>query len=345
MISEKELSEIKLNLKKVTAFCNLFCLKRVLYTKGNKEDIMKGILKLIGIALCVVMTVCTVSVTAFAAAAKEVAPVSDSTVTNTGDSVQKIRLKLALPESGTLKFFVTKTGTDMSSVLTLYNSKGKVLKSGKLSELVCKSIAISSKGTYYLDIKLAAKKSVNKLCYVFTGKSSEKYTLDTLDLSPDKTVDLTSYALEGSKDMGDRIKWTSTNSSVVKILKNGKIKTVGEGKATVRAYGSGGGLVTINISVSSKFRPAVSENTFLAGFDEDVTDDEIKALCKKYSLTVVYDYSFSNMFAFKLSESLGYDDMMTFLEKFSKEKGVIYAEPDHIIYIDDPIESQGIVLM
>ena len=71
----------------------------------------------------------------------------------------------------------------------------------------------------------------------------------------------------------------------------------------------------------------------------------VKALCKKYSLTVLYDYDFSNMYAFKLNSSLTESQMTDFLEKFAKEKGVIYAEPDQIIYIDDPLSSNGILIV
>ena len=306
---------------------------------------MKAFIKLLSLTVCTVMLLCCTAVTSAADGVRRFDPVTDLSMNNPSDSEQTVKLGMKLTDSGTVKLFAAASGTDKSTPVTLTDSKGSVIKSGKLSAVAGKSIRISKKGNYYLELKLGAEKSVNKLCYTFTADSCEKHTCEDIDLNVGKTIDLTSYAVDNSKDMGERIKWTTSNSKAVRVGKNGKIKTVGEGTAVLRAYGSGGGLVTIRINVSDKYKPAASDNSFLAAFEEDVTGDDVKALCKKYSLTVLYDYDFSNMYAFKLKSSLTESQMTDFLEKFAKEKGVIYAEPDQIIYIDDPLSSNGILIV
>lgn len=106
------------------------------------------------------------------------------------------------------------------------------------------NIVAVKKGTATISVKYKGK-----TCKVKITVKNAKLTLKStkMTLQQGKTYTLTAYA-NGTKVMATSVKWTSSNKNVVSVNKNGVIKGLKKGKATITAqtsYGKATCIVTI----------------------------------------------------------------------------------------------------
>lgn len=80
---------------------------------------------------------------------------------------------------------------------------------------------------------------------------------------------------------------------------------------------------------------AYSDSTLLLSVDQQFTDAELKQLCKKYELSVVYQYQNFDMFALKTRHPYTDQEMGDLLENLKAEKNVTDAQRDTIMHLDD----------
>lgn len=83
--------------------------------------------------------------------------------------------------------------------------------------------------------------------------------------------------------------------------------------------------------------PAEPVDVVIVSVEEDFTGGDLAALLEKYDMTVVYDYQSFSVYAFRLPKALAGQEMADFLDKLESEEKVLFAEPDSVIYLDDPV--------
>ncbi len=82
--------------------------------------------------------------------------------------------------------------------------------------------------------------------------------------------------------------------------------------------------------------PSYSHNTVLISVDEEVLNDEkVEAICKKYDLSILYDYENFNMYALSSEKTLSDMELAKLIDDLSLEEGVLTVERDYICTIDD----------
>ena len=69
--------------------------------------------------------------------------------------------------------------------------------------------------------------------------------------------------------------------------------------------------------------------------DGSLTEDDIKALLKKYHMTIIYDYSDMNGFAADLDHAYEVKDFENLLITIGKEPGIISADRDYFVEVPD----------
>lgn len=89
------------------------------------------------------------------------------TIKAKADKASTAYLKIAAPGEGTLTFRIYEQKITNASKYELLNSKGKTIKSGKLSSLANKTFNVTKKTTLYLKVKLAKGESVKYFRYEF----------------------------------------------------------------------------------------------------------------------------------------------------------------------------------
>ncbi len=72
---------------------------------------------------------------------------------------------------------------------------------------------------------------------------------------------------------------------------------------------------------------------------EDTTAVMIQELISKYGLGIVYDYNELNMYAFSTPEPLDREATKKLLDELTEYDFILSAEPDQVIYLDDPVLS------
>lgn len=87
-------------------------------------------------------------------------------------------------------------------------------------------------------------------------------------------------------------------------------------------------------SSSAETEPQYSDRTLLLSVDDHFTDSSLKAICKKYHLTVVYKYNSFSMYALQTKKALKDHEMEDLIGRLEKEKHVLGAERDRIEYPD-----------
>ena len=78
-----------------------------------------------------------------------------------------------------------------------------------------------------------------------------------------------------------------------------------------------------------------TERTVIISMDPDMTEEAIQALLKKYNLSLVYKYSNFNMIAAQLPTAISEEEMAKLLNQLSAEDGVLGAERDSVLNLDD----------
>ena len=84
----------------------------------------------------------------------------------------------------------------------------------------------------------------------------------------------------------------------------------------------------------------VSPRTVLITVTDDFTEGDLKALLKKHSLTVKYDYSSMKIYALTADHDMNEKELAALLSALTKESKVLSAEPDQVIKLTDPIKPQ-----
>ena len=84
----------------------------------------------------------------------------------------------------------------------------------------------------------------------------------------------------------------------------------------------------------------VSPRTVLITVSDDFTEEDLKALLKKHSLTVKYDYSSMKIYALTTDRDMNEKELAALLSALTKESKVLSAEPDQVIKLTDPVKPQ-----
>lgn len=87
-------------------------------------------------------------------------------------------------------------------------------------------------------------------------------------------------------------------------------------------------------SSSAETKPQYSDRTLLLSVDDQFTGSSLKAICKKYHLTVVYKYNSFSMYALQTKKTLNDREMEDLIGRLEKEKHILGAERDRIEYLD-----------
>lgn len=78
----------------------------------------------------------------------------------------------------------------------------------------------------------------------------------------------------------------------------------------------------------------MSSSVILVSVDGNRKKAGVDDFCRKYHLSLVYDYKNFNMYALKTEKPLPDRDMEKLIRNLSKEKGVLSVERDRIVTID-----------
>jgi hypothetical protein len=81
-------------------------------------------------------------------------------------------------------------------------------------------------------------------------------------------------------------------------------------------------------------RDNVSSSVILVSVDGDRKKAGMEDLCRKYHLSLVYDYKNFNMYALKTENPLPDRDMEALIRSLSKEKGILSVERDRVVTVD-----------
>ena len=81
-------------------------------------------------------------------------------------------------------------------------------------------------------------------------------------------------------------------------------------------------------------RDNVSSSVILVSVDGDRKKAGVEDLCRKYHLSLVYDYKNFNMYALKTENPLPDGDMEELIRQLSKEKGILSVERDRMMTVD-----------
>ena len=81
-------------------------------------------------------------------------------------------------------------------------------------------------------------------------------------------------------------------------------------------------------------RDNVSSSVVLVSVDRDLKRTGIEEICRKYHLSVVYDYKNFNMYALKTENPLPDGDMEELIRQLSEEKGILSVERDRMMTVD-----------
>lgn len=81
-------------------------------------------------------------------------------------------------------------------------------------------------------------------------------------------------------------------------------------------------------------RDNVSSSVILVSVDGDRKKAGMEDLCRKYHLSLVYDYKNFNMYALKAENPLPDRDMEALIRSLSKEKGILSVERDRVVTVD-----------
>ena len=84
----------------------------------------------------------------------------------------------------------------------------------------------------------------------------------------------------------------------------------------------------------------VSPRTVLITVSDDFTEEDLKALLKKYGLAVKYDYSSMKIYALTADRDMNEKELAALLSALTKESKVLSAEPDQVIKLTDPVKPQ-----
>lgn len=81
-------------------------------------------------------------------------------------------------------------------------------------------------------------------------------------------------------------------------------------------------------------RVNVSSSVILVSVDGNRKKAGMEDLCRKYHLSLVYDYKNFNMYALKTENPLPDRDMEALIRSLSKEKGILSVERDRVVTVD-----------
>ena len=87
--------------------------------------------------------------------------------------------------------------------------------------------------------------------------------------------------------------------------------------------------------------PQYSPRTVIVSVDEGFTQEQLDALLGKYGLEVLYDYDALHMYALNTGSDMDEAGLSALIKDLSAEDGVLFAEPDQIITLDDPVIETG----
>ncbi len=87
----------------------------------------------------------------------------------------------------------------------------------------------------------------------------------------------------------------------------------------------------------SEAAPQYSPRTVIVSVEEGFSKEQLDALLSKYDLEVLYDYEALNMYALNAGHDMDEPELSALIKELSAEDGVLFAEPDQIITLDDPV--------
>lgn len=83
-----------------------------------------------------------------------------------------------------------------------------------------------------------------------------------------------------------------------------------------------------------------SPRTVIISVEPDFSDGQLQSILDKYDLEVLYDYDLFNMYALTASHDLSRAELDALVASLQEEPGVLSAEKDQIITLDDPVGDE-----
>lgn len=214
---------------------------------------MKRFRKITAVLLSAVILICMFSVPASAVDFSDAVSdaitypaISPATFSSSSSASRTVYLKMTLSDKGLVRFYDADSVTDSGTRFEILTAKGRSLLSGKYSDLTGKTRIFTSKGTYYLKIRLKKDQTIKRLFYTFIADDGEKVT-KKVTLTAGKKTTLTSYI---SKFSGT-IRWISSDKSVLRAVSGGKIIGVKAGTAKAYAFSSNGDYAVFYVTVKA----------------------------------------------------------------------------------------------
>ncbi len=215
---------------------------------------MKKIKTVISLLLILCLSISLLAIPAGAAAAapdeidlseaQKLMPLNSATFSDTENGTQEYLFRITLKDAGKIRFYNTSAKVGSSSRIALLYSDGRTALKGKYSDVIGKIMYIAKKGTYYVKVTLTRSQSVRGFGYTYISDSGKRVT-KRVAVDQGKKYSFSSYV----KTFSGTRKWTTSDSSVIKISSKGIGTVVGTGKATIRVYSSNGDYAQITVRV------------------------------------------------------------------------------------------------
>ncbi len=74
---------------------------------------------------------------------------------------------------------------------------------------------------------------------------------------------------------------------------------------------------------------------------EDMTREQMEAICEKYGLSIRYEMRTANVYTLESEQNMTLEQLDDLIEKLEKEDGIESAEKDGVVELIDPVEVTG----
>ncbi len=81
--------------------------------------------------------------------------------------------------------------------------------------------------------------------------------------------------------------------------------------------------------------PEYSDRTLIVTVSEEMTDEQMQAICDEFHLEIVYDYDNFLMYALSTEKPMEEDDMQTLMAELMRQDGILAVERDAVVHLDD----------
>ena len=78
-----------------------------------------------------------------------------------------------------------------------------------------------------------------------------------------------------------------------------------------------------------------SHSVVLVSVDGNMKRKDMEKLCRTYGLSILYEYKNFSMYALQTERNQSDEEMNRLVEELEKEKGILSAERDRMLVLDD----------